>query len=203
MKTSIALKNMLLITMLLLFFVTCENEKNDVNENGNKLIGIWYSPTNDTINIFKNYEGVFRYYNSYTIIGNCKIENNSFSIYRNNIWESYNFYYDTAQELFIIYNFLQKDSIYFVKRPEWLNKLIAEIMEEDRDNVLGGHILYRYEWKEDFVYHFYDFLASCIHCNDYYEDGSKIDWSKENISDFDKNKKNEIIIWKDTEKLPW
>lgn len=200
MKTMIIQQyTMIIISILFLFYSSCEKENNGMNKK--ELVGTWFSPTSDTVIIDNDYKGTIKYYISDTILSSCKIDNNAFFVEINGKWESFKYIYNTEQNLIIIYDFLNIDSVYYVKRPEWLNNLIAEIHDDSLK--LEGHIVYRYEWRNNLVYHIYYTLASCMYCETYYEDGSKIDWSKEDSSDFEKNKKNEIVIWRNIHELTW
>ena len=89
----------------------------------------------------------------------------------------------------------QKDTspITNVDTPEWLKNYIEDI--QDNPNYLGTKI-YRYEWKEKFVYHIWIPISSCAYCEIYNQKGEKISFKNdEEFQDFINKKKNEIIIW--------
>ena len=76
--------------------------------------------------------------------------------------------------------------------PAWL-KVKIDSMETDPS--YSGAIVYRYEWQKQFIYHIMIPISSCAYCELYLHDGSKVQPSESSLSDFLKNRTNEIIIW--------
>ena len=89
----------------------------------------------------------------------------------------------------------QKDTspITNMDTPEWLNSYIENI--QDNPDYFGTKI-YRYEWKENFVYHIMIPISSCAYCEVYNQSGTKIEFNNDTtFQDFLNNKKNEVIVW--------
>lgn len=98
--------------------------------------------------------------------------------------------------LFIAFQSCQNsvESVYHEKDTlQWLN-LKIESLAVHPDYV--GSKVYRYEWNSNFVYHIMIPISSCAYCELYKSDGSKIQFTNDEMfSDFLKNKKNEVLIW--------
>jgi hypothetical protein len=77
--------------------------------------------------------------------------------------------------------------------PGWLKEKI-NLMSGDQQ--YHGTIVYRYEWKNQYIYYIFIPVSSCAYCELYYQDGSKVKFTNEISSqDFLDNKWNELIIW--------
>lgn len=59
----------------------------------------------------------------------------------------------------------------------------------------AGTIVYRYEWKDNFIYHFMIPISSCAYCELYDQSCKKIQLTDETFMDFQENRENELIIW--------
>ena len=77
--------------------------------------------------------------------------------------------------------------------PDWLNNYIENIKD---DPSYIGTIIYRYNWKGNFVYYIMIPISSCAYCDVYYHSGEKIVFDNNMLHDFMNNKKNEFIVWK-------
>jgi hypothetical protein len=101
--------------------------------------------------------------------------------------------------LLLVFLFIQfscqtdKTPITNLSTPEWLNSYIEEI--QDNPDYYGTKI-YRYEWREKFVYHVMIPISSCAYCEVYDQSGIKIDFRDDsNFQDFLNHKKNEVVVW--------
>ena len=81
--------------------------------------------------------------------------------------------------------------------PDWLNNYIENI--QDNPDYFGT-IIYRYNWKGNFIYHIMIPISSCAYCEVYYHSGEKIVFENNMLQDFMNNKKNEVIVWEWKEK---
>ena len=80
--------------------------------------------------------------------------------------------------------------------PEWLLVKIGEIETiHSKDTSIVYIQIFKGEWKENAVYFIHHNLTSCLLCDVYFEDGKQIDWSTEDISDFDATSKNWQVIY--------
>jgi hypothetical protein len=76
--------------------------------------------------------------------------------------------------------------------PGWLNDMIAVMSTEAS---YAGTAIYAYEWNNDYYYHILIPISSCWMCEFYCYDGTKVIWTDDNISDFQKNGKKIKIVW--------
>lgn len=77
--------------------------------------------------------------------------------------------------------------------PQWLKEKI-DSMSVNPDYFMSQ--VYRYEWKDKYVYHIMIPISSCAYCELYEEDGSKIQFANDAMfSDFLMNKKNKVLVW--------
>jgi len=89
----------------------------------------------------------------------------------------------------------QKDTspIHDADTPEWLKNYIEEI--QNNSNYFGAKI-YRYEWKDNFIYHIMIPISSCAYCEVYKQSGTKFEFKDDStFQDFLNNRRNGIIIW--------
>lgn len=100
---------------------------------------------------------------------------------------------------FLLITFLscQKDNTassfnYESDTPVWLQ---AKINSISTDISYRHAEVYRYEWNEELVYHIKAPLSSCFLCELYFHDGSKVELSVDEFSNFMENKKNSVLIW--------
>jgi len=83
--------------------------------------------------------------------------------------------------------------------PEWLNGKINEIeVINSKDISIVKVLIYMGEWRNRTVYFIYHNLSSCILCEVYYENGTKIVWTPKGDTSYDfcNNSKNWILIYK-------
>ena len=79
--------------------------------------------------------------------------------------------------------------------PEWL-KVKIDSVTTTNPKYYGGMKVFRYEWNNQFVYHFSIPASSCVYCEVYEQNGKKIQFTnKEVISDFEQNKMNKVLVW--------
>jgi hypothetical protein len=81
--------------------------------------------------------------------------------------------------------------------PEWLSDKIQVIETSYREQESIAHVrIYQGEWKERRIYYIYDNFSSCLLCETYYEEGEKIVWVSEQLSnDFQGSTKNWRLIY--------
>ena len=59
-----------------------------------------------------------------------------------------------------------------------------------------GSKVYRHTWHYNYVYYIYVGLSSCAYCEVYYENGSIVKFTNDNmLQDYLNNRKNEKLIW--------
>lgn len=91
-----------------------------------------------------------------------------------------------------------QDYICGVKDPvtelEWLKDLInkAEINENHEYDLC---VIYLETFNSQPVFYIYT-SSSCVYCNVYYCDGTKVQFTIESVTEFSKNLKKDKIIWK-------
>ena len=77
--------------------------------------------------------------------------------------------------------------------PAWLQTKI-DSMANDRKYL--GTVVYRYEWKNEFVYHISIPISSCAFCELYRQSGERIQFANDSdLQNFLDHKKNKILIW--------
>ncbi|MGE5354208.1 MAG: hypothetical protein ACM3P0_19130 [Acidobacteriota bacterium] len=77
--------------------------------------------------------------------------------------------------------------------PAWLKEKI-NTMSQDKSYL--GMKVFRYDWKGGYVYYFDIPTSSCAFCDIYDQDGNKISFSNEKMTqDFLNNRKNQVLIW--------
>ena len=79
--------------------------------------------------------------------------------------------------------------------PEWLKEKIDSI-----SNASGNYYdltkVYRYDWKESFIYYFYIPVSSCMYCELYDENGNKITAVNDSLlQNTLKTRDGEVLIW--------
>jgi hypothetical protein len=79
--------------------------------------------------------------------------------------------------------------------PVWLKTKIDSVTTTNPKYYFGTKV-YRYEWNEQYIYHFSIPASSCVYCEVYEQNGKKIQFTnKEVISDFEQNKRNKVLVW--------
>lgn len=79
--------------------------------------------------------------------------------------------------------------------PEWLKTKIDSISTSNQKYYFGTKV-YRYEWNEEYVYHIKIPISSCMYCELFDDNGSKVQFTdNERSADFAINKKNETLVW--------
>jgi hypothetical protein len=84
---------------------------------------------------------------------------------------------------------------YDKETPQWLKIRIDSI------STSTGHYydltkVYRYNWKDTYIYHFSIPLSSCVYCELYDQNGRKISAAVESsLKNILHNRKNEVLIW--------
>ncbi len=58
-----------------------------------------------------------------------------------------------------------------------------------------GTNVYRYEWKQNYIYHIMIPISSCAYCELYDSRGKKIKLNENEFSSFLQTKSNKIIVW--------
>lgn len=77
--------------------------------------------------------------------------------------------------------------------PQWLKDKIEQISD---DKYYIGTTIYRYEWQDNYVYHFDIPVSSCMYCDVFNQAGIKLNFNNdEELLDFINNRKNEIVVW--------
>ncbi|WP_185957246.1 hypothetical protein [Gracilimonas mengyeensis] len=77
--------------------------------------------------------------------------------------------------------------------PQWLKAEIDSISLNSYYQVIK---VYRYTWKGDFVYHFEIPISSCVFCDLYDQNGSKLTFNDDKLfEDFLENKHDKVLIW--------
>ena len=76
--------------------------------------------------------------------------------------------------------------------PVWLREKIDSISTQ---KIYALTKVYRYELHNKYIYYFKIPLSSCVYCEVYDSNGNKIQFNDEKVSDFEKNKKNEVLVW--------
>jgi hypothetical protein len=77
--------------------------------------------------------------------------------------------------------------------PVWLKAKIDSISENP---AYFGARVFRYEWRQEVLYHIEVPISSCAYCELYDENGTKKQFTDdEDFQDFLANKENEILIW--------
>ena len=100
--------------------------------------------------------------------------------------------------LFFTFLVCQKDNAvntynYKKDAPVWLKEKIDSI---STIKYYTGTKVYRYELDNKFIYYFRIPLSSCEYCEVYYQDGSKMNFTNNDVRlDFQNNKKNEVLVW--------
>jgi hypothetical protein len=79
--------------------------------------------------------------------------------------------------------------------PEWLKEKIS-VMSNDTTHFFAMAKVYRYNWREELIYHISIPLSSCMYCELYDQRGNRIQFSKDAaMVDFLTNRSGEILIW--------
>ena len=77
--------------------------------------------------------------------------------------------------------------------PSWLKTKIDSMAT---NNFYVGSKVFRHTWHYNLVYYIRVGLSSCMYCEVYYENGSKITFTNDSmLQDYLNNRKNEILIW--------
>ena len=108
---------------------------------------------------------------------------------------------ETSNETIFVYQFGYSVPVVIVPKeelPEFLRERIDYYLEiYEKEPLTGATIeFFRGEWNKRTVYYWYHMLSSCMFCEVYYSDGTKIDWSNgENFEDFFAKKGNWVLIY--------
>lgn len=95
--------------------------------------------------------------------------------------------------VFILFISCKKsESDEFIENPDWLVDFISSI---ENDKSYEYDKIYRHNWKKQHYYHFFKYYSSCIYCKVYDYEGRLVDWSNEDIDDYQENRRNEVLIW--------
>lgn len=78
-------------------------------------------------------------------------------------------------------------------QPEWL-RIKIDSMSANQD--YSGTQIFRYKWKGEFAYHIEIPLSSCIYCELYTHEGTKIKFVNETeFQDFLTHKTDKVLVW--------
>jgi hypothetical protein len=79
--------------------------------------------------------------------------------------------------------------------PAWLKAKIDSVTTAN-PKYYSGTKVFRYEWNEQYIYHFSIPLSSCVYCEVYDQNGRKIQFTDNAMkSDFEQNKINKVLLW--------
>ncbi|NWG28668.1 MAG: hypothetical protein HXY48_09060 [Ignavibacteriaceae bacterium] len=79
--------------------------------------------------------------------------------------------------------------------PEWLKAKIDSVTTTN-PKYYGAMKVFRYEWKEQYIYHFWIPASSCAYCEVYDQNGLKIQLTEDTErTDFQNNKSNKVLVW--------
>ena len=77
--------------------------------------------------------------------------------------------------------------------PAWLK---VKIDSMSTNNFYVGSKVYRHTWHNNYIYYIHIGLSSCMYCEVYYENGSKVKFTNDYmLQDYLNNRKNEVLIW--------
>jgi len=76
--------------------------------------------------------------------------------------------------------------------PEWLTPKIENF---EKPGECYGCAVTRIEYNNQFYYHLYCGIWSCMYCQLYDSQGNLVNWDQNQFNDFFKKKKNETVIW--------
>ena len=86
----------------------------------------------------------------------------------------------------------QKDEISEPVIPEWLKPKIENF---EKPGQCYGCSVTRIEYNNQWYYHLYCGIWSCMYCQLYNSEGNLVSWDQEQFNDFFRMKKNETVIW--------
>ena len=98
-----------------------------------------------------------------------------------------------SQEQFTLPESTPKEIIPKSEMPYWLSAKLQDI--EDNLKPLDKYKVYQGVWKEEAVYHIWSILSSCIYYVTYDQHGTRIDWKKNDIKDFEANSHDWKLIY--------
>ena len=77
--------------------------------------------------------------------------------------------------------------------PAWLK---VQIDSMSTNQYYHGSQVYRYIWRNDFIYDIFIPVSSCVYCEVFNKDGAKITFTGDNmLQDYLNNRKDEILLW--------
>ena len=77
--------------------------------------------------------------------------------------------------------------------PAWLK---VKIDSMSTNQYYHGSQVYRYIWRNDFIYDIFIPVSSCVYCEVFNKDGAKITFTGDNmLQDYLNNRKDEILVW--------
>lgn len=83
--------------------------------------------------------------------------------------------------------------LYESDTPSWLKDKI-DYMSTNKD--YGGTVVYRYEWKKNYVFHITIPISSCAMCDIYDNSGNKINFSENGkLQDYLDNRTSPVLVW--------
>ena len=109
---------------------------------------------------------------------------------------------ETSDETIYVYQFGYSVPVAIVpkeKLPEFLRERIDYCEREYSKSPMTGVTVefFRGEWKKRTVYYYYHSFSSCMFCEVYDSDGTKLDWSDEDhFAGFYSKFKNWVLIYK-------
>jgi len=109
---------------------------------------------------------------------------------------------ETSNETIYVYQFGYSVPVAIVPKeelPEFLRDRIDYFLEiyDEKPLPVGPTIeFFRGKWNKRTVYYFYHSYSSCMFCEVYYGDGTKLDWSNgDNFEDFWSKTTNWVLIY--------
>jgi hypothetical protein len=80
--------------------------------------------------------------------------------------------------------------------PTWLTAKIDSIAISDRTYDLFTEV-YRYKWNNNFTFQFVNGLNSCMFCQVYFYEGTKVNFVNDStLQNYLQNRTNKFLIWK-------
>ena len=94
--------------------------------------------------------------------------------------------------LFIFLVSCEKEETISSDIPEWLQPRIEEL--ENLEHCFDCSLT-RITFNNEFYYHIYCGLWSCVYCEMYDKNGKLVNWSADNFNNFLSEKKDEVVLW--------